>query len=452
MQSSVPKTLHSLAGMPLVYYPVRAALQAGVEHVRVVASARHEQEMGDKLKKLFGAERISTVVQPQPLGTGDAVRAGISGLVADTLLILCGDTPLVTGNDLGPLFDAVKSEAVNLALLSVVLEDPSGYGRVLRDASGQVTQIREDRDLANDAERNVREVNAGMYVARMGALAEAILELRPANAQGEYYLTDVVASLSRTSQVKACVGSPSALLGVNDRRQLAQAESILFERIREQHLKNGVTLRGLPLIEEGVEIGVDTEIRNGVELRGSTRIGSGVTIDVGSIIVDSTIADGAVVKPYTVITDSSVGPQAEVGPFAHLRPGTQLDDKTKVGNFVEVKKTRLRRGAKASHLSYLGDGDVGEESNIGAGTIFCNYDGYRKHQTVIGRGVFIGSDSQLVAPVNVGDGAFIATASTVTSDVPANALVVGRVRPEVKPGYALRLHERLAGAAGKPVK
>lgn len=455
MLSSVSKTLHTIAGKPLLYYPVRAALEAGVEHVSVVTSPSNRAMIAAKLAQLFGAERVSTVVQAQPLGTGDAVRAGLAGMTgaeAERLLILCGDTPLVEASDLLPLFEAINAPDVSLSLLSVALDTPAGYGRILRDASGRVLEIREDRDLKNASERSVREVNAGMYVARMGLLKEALLELRPANAQGEYYLTDIVAWAAQRSRVIASLGSVDALLGVNDRRQLALAETIRLERIRDQHFRNGVTLRGEPWIEEGVVIGADTEIGPGVELRGSSRIGSGVRIDTGSVVVDSDIADGAVVKPYSVIVESQVGPRAEVGPFAHLRPQSQLDEDTKVGNFVEVKKTRLRRGAKASHLSYLGDGDIGEASNIGAGTIFCNYDGYQKHKTVIGRGVFIGSDSQLVAPVTIGDGAFVATASTVTRDVPAGALVVGRVRAEVKAGYAAALHGRLAKAAGKPAK
>jgi len=452
MNSRVTKTLHSAAGRPLLYYPVRAALEAGVEHVRVVVSEVNQAEITHALSELFGAERISTIVQAAPLGTGDAVRAGIAGLAADQLLILCGDTPLVVAEDLRPLFEALESEDVSLSLLSVVPSEPKGYGRILRDASQKVHRIREHRDLQDDAERAVREVNAGMYVARMSPLREALAELRPVNAQGEYYLTDIVEWFAQRSEVKACLGSVDALLGVNDRGQLAEAEAILFERIRKVHFKNGVTLRGTPLIEEGVTIGPDTEIRNGVELRGHTWIGSGVRIGVGAIIIDSEIADFAVIKPYTVIAESKVGPHAEVGPFAHIRPESELDDHCKVGNFVEIKKTHLRSGAKASHLSYLGDGDVGAESNIGAGTIFCNYDGYQKHRTVIGRGVFIGSDSQLVAPVTIGDGAFIATASTVTGDVPAQALVIGRVKPEVKPGYAPGLHRKLAKAAGKLIK
>jgi bifunctional UDP-N-acetylglucosamine pyrophosphorylase/glucosamine-1-phosphate N-acetyltransferase len=454
MKSSVPKTLQLIAGRPMVYYPVRAALAAGADKVRVVCNPRNQARTAELLAAAFGPELVTTCVQAEPKGTGDAVRAALMGLEEEAeLLILCGDTPLVEAADLEPLRKVFQdSGGAGLVLLSARPVDATGYGRVLRDAKGEVTRIREQRDLASQAEGEVGEVNAGMYCVSGPVLHEELAKLQPSNAQGEYYLTDIVESIARSRRVLAVLGQERALVGVNDKQQLAAAEASLLARIRARHAQAGVTLRGEPWIEDAVVLEKDAEIRAGAELRGHTRVAEGALVDVGSVIIDSEIGRGAVIKPYSVITKSHVGERAEVGPFAHLRPQSQLDEKAKVGNFVETKNTRLRRGAKASHLAYLGDGDVGEESNLGAGTIFCNYDGYQKHRTVIGRGVFVGSDSQMIAPVTIGDGAFIATASTVSGHVPSDAFVVGRVRPEVKPGYAVRLREKLAQAAGKLLK
>jgi bifunctional UDP-N-acetylglucosamine pyrophosphorylase/glucosamine-1-phosphate N-acetyltransferase len=245
------------------------------------------------------------------------------------------------------------------------------------------------------------------------------------------------------------MGRSDTMLGVNDRVQLESAEASLFARIRDKHRLAGVTVRGDARIDDSVQIGQDCVISAGVELRGKTRIGFGTTIDTGAILIDATIGNGTKVLPYSVITDSSAGDEAQIGPFSHLRPKSVIEASAHIGNFVETKKTIVRRGAKANHLSYLGDGDVGEKANIGAGTIFCNYDGYRKSTTTIGAGAFIGSDSQLVAPVVIGKGAYVATGTTVTRDVPEDALAIGRTPQENKAGYAARLRGRLAALAGK---
>jgi bifunctional UDP-N-acetylglucosamine pyrophosphorylase/glucosamine-1-phosphate N-acetyltransferase len=257
-------------------------------------------------------------------------------------------------------------------------------------------------------------------------------------------LTDVVAFAARDRGAAAVVGNADVLVGVNDRAQLARAEDALFGRIAERHRIAGVTVRGGARIDDTVSIGEDARIEDGVHLRGSTRVARGAVVDAGSVIVDSEIGEGANIKPYSVITESHVGPRAQIGPFAHLRPGSIIEEDAHIGNFVETKKTRVGRGAKANHLSYLGDGDVGAGANIGAGTIFCNYDGFAKHTTTIGEGAFIGSDSQLVAPVTVGKGAYVATGTTVTKDVPDDALAIGRAKQETKLGYASRLKKRLA--------
>jgi bifunctional UDP-N-acetylglucosamine pyrophosphorylase/glucosamine-1-phosphate N-acetyltransferase len=444
MKSRLPKVLHSVAGRPLLYYPIQAAFDAGAEHAVIVSSGR--PEIATELLRYFPQERFSIAVQEVARGTGDAARIGLERVKTDRVLIVYGDTPLVRSSDLASLVAALDSaERPVVSLLTCELDNPHGYGRILRDAAGRVLGVREQKDLKTDAERAVREVNAGMYAAETAALRDAVQRIVPNNAQGEYYLTDIVEIVggARSRPVK---GHPEALVGVNDRSQLHAAELAMFQRIRERHARAGVTLRGDVYIDEGVEIGEDAVLEVGVRLRGKTRIGRGAFIDVGSVIDDVTVGDEVVIKPYSVLTKSEVGRAAQIGPFSHLRPESEIGEEAHIGNFVETKKTRVLRGAKANHLSYLGDADVGAGANIGAGTIFCNYDGFQKHRTVIGEGAFIGSDSQLVAPVNIGKGAYVGTGTTVTKDVPEDALAIGRARQENKAGYATRLRNRLKAA------
>ncbi|HEY6559238.1 MAG TPA: bifunctional UDP-N-acetylglucosamine diphosphorylase/glucosamine-1-phosphate N-acetyltransferase GlmU [Polyangiaceae bacterium] len=448
MKSALSKVLHPIAGRPLVYYPIRAALDAGAVRVIVVVSPSSRAAIDEYVAREFGDQVVRTAVQDVPRGTGDAARVGLEAVDEERVLILCGDTPLLVGSDLRALVSALSAEPkLELALMTCIVSDPKGYGRILRTSEGKVSAIREERDLAHDAERAVREINAGVYAARTLALRSALGKIRPSNAQGEYYLTDTVAIAAQGGGALAVLGDPRALVGVNDRTQLCQAEDVLFARIAQRHGKQGVTVRGGARIDDSVSIEPDAIIEAGVFLRGATKVGRGARIDAGSVVTDSTIAENAVIKPYSVIVSSQVGAAAQIGPFAHLRPGSEIDEEAHVGNFVETKQTRLRRGAKANHLSYLGDGDVGEKANVGAGTIFCNYDGFQKHRTVIGAGAFIGSDSQLVAPVTVGENAYVATGTTVTQDVPADALALARVRQENKAGYATRLRDRLKAAA-----
>ncbi len=440
MKSSLPKVLHPIAGRPLVYYAVRAAFEAGVERVVLVTSG--QPELAQAVTREFGA-RVSCVTQDPPRGTGDAARIGIEQVTTERVLILCGDTPLVQADALASVVFALdQAGAGELSFLSCELENPLGYGRVLRDAAGNVTEVREQRDLKTAAEHAVREVNSGVYAGKTDALRRALGHVQPNNSQGEYYLTDIVALVARSSRVSGVLGHADALVGVNDRSQLAQAETILLGRIRTRHAKNGVTVRGTPRIEDAVEIGEDALIEDSVCLRGQTRIGAHTVVDTGCVVTDSAIGEGALLKPYTVVTSSRVGDGAQLGPFAHLRPDSEIEAEVHIGNFVETKKTRMRRGSKANHLSYLGDGDVGERANIGAGTIFCNYDGYNKHKTTIGAGAFIGSDSHLVAPVNVGRDAYVATGTTVIQDVPDDALAIGRAKQSNKEGYAPKLRAR----------
>lgn len=444
MKSELPKVLHPLCGQRLVDYPIAAALGAGADQVVVVTSG--QPEIAQALEQRYGSERITVVVQDPPRGTGDAARVGLSAVRHEHTLIVYGDTPLLRAEDLTGLLTAVQQDGHDLALLTALLDAPFGYGRILRDSAGAVSEVREERDLTSDAERAVREVNAGMYAGLTGKLREAVARLEPNNAQGEYYLTDIVADFAKSKAVAAVVGSADALVGVNDRADLGRAEELLFSRNRERHRKAGVTIHGDARIDSEVELAADVEIGPGVCLRGKTRVGARSRIDAGSVLDDAVIGESVAIKPYCVITQSSVGDGAQLGPFAHLRPESEIEADAHIGNFVETKKTRVRRGAKANHLAYLGDADVGERANVGAGTIVCNYDGYSKHRTVIGEGAFIGSDSQLVAPVTVGKNANIAAGSTITQDVPDDALAIGRARQENKAGYASKLRARLSAA------
>jgi bifunctional UDP-N-acetylglucosamine pyrophosphorylase/glucosamine-1-phosphate N-acetyltransferase len=446
MLSSRPKVLHEVAGRPMVAWPVLAALQAGAERVVVVVAAEQLEAISSMLEPLAPG-KLSFAIQQQPRGTGDAARVALEGLEATTVLILCGDTPLLTGADLLPLVETLKARPANKVVVgSCRLADPSGYGRILRAADGGLVEIREHRDLRSDQERAIGEVNAGVYAADVDWLRGQLAQLRPDNAQGEYYLTDAVMAAAGQDAAAVVVGAAEVSLGVNDRAQLSEVEALMYSRIAQQHARRGVTIHGRPSIGADVELEADAEVFDAVQLRGRTKICAGARIDVGCVVTDSTIEAMAQLKPYSVVTASFVGAHAQIGPFAHLRPESVIEEEAHIGNFVETKKTRVRRGAKANHLAYLGDGDVGEKANVGAGTIFCNYDGFMKHRTVIGPGAFIGSDSQIVAPVTIGAGAYVGTGTTVTQDVPEDALAISRVRQENKLGYASRLRGRLAAA------
>lgn len=400
------------------------------------------------LQAAFGTQ-VRFAVQAEQRGTGHAALQGLQALEpeADRVLIVYGDCPLVVVDDLRALVAALDAAPhASLAMLTCSVPQPHGYGRIVRDDQGRVVQVREERDLT-EAQRGICEVNPGMYLARVPFLREALASLSPNNAQGELYLTDVVELAARAGGVVDVRGDASNLLGVNDRAQLVEAEELMYERIAQRLRREGVTVRAGARIEATVQIEADATIESAVVLRGRTRIGAGARVDVGCVVTDAVVQAGAYLKAYSVVTESTVGAGAQIGPFAHLRPGSDIGPEAHIGNFVETKKTRLARGAKANHLAYLGDGEVGEHANVGAGTIFCNYDGFQKHRTVIGAGAFIGSDSQLVAPVVVGDGAYVATGTTVTHDVPPDALAIGRARQENKEGYASRLRTRLGAAA-----
>jgi bifunctional UDP-N-acetylglucosamine pyrophosphorylase/glucosamine-1-phosphate N-acetyltransferase len=448
MKSSLPKVMHTVCGLPIIHFGVQAALDAGCAEV-VVVVGHGRSVVEDYLARAFDPARVRTVVQELQRGTGDATRVGLAALGKTTAmaLILYGDVPLVTGADARAVAAPLDGHApAALSFATCVVDDPSGYGRVLR-RGGRVLEVREHRDLRSSEERGVREINAGIYAASTAFLRESIAALVPNNAQGELYLTDIVAFASNAAEPIATVQlGADVLAGVNDREQLAQVERTMRGRIVQKWRLAGVTIRDGASIDAGVVLAPDVTVEAGAVLRGRTRVGGGAVIDVGCVLKDVDVGEGAVVKPYSVATDSRIGPKATVGPFSHLRPDSDIGEDAHVGNFVETKKTRMRPGAKANHLAYLGDSIIGERANVGAGTIFCNYDGFQKHTTVIEEGAFIGSDSQIVAPVTVGAHAYVATGTTVTRDVPPDALAVGRVKQENKEGYASKLRARLKAA------
>lgn len=450
MKSSLPKVLHSIAGRPLVHYPVRAALEAGCGEVVVVVG--HGREAVEAyLAKGFGASaagRVKSSLQKEQRGTGDAARAGLEAVSAsaERVLIFYGDVPLLEADDVARVAKALdddKEAAVAMAVCTT--DDPFGYGRIIRDGSGNVIAIREQKDLKSDAERAIKEWNPGIYAASVSFLREALASLTPNNAQGEYYLTDIVGyAIAQKKKVLGVASRPEVMDGINDRAQLAMGDRAMIERINKKHRVNGVTVRDNNIrIEDSVVIEKDAIIETHAVLRGNTKVGSGAVVDVGCVLTNADIGENVQLKPYSIVTDSVVRAKAQIGPFSHLRPESDIGEDAHVGNFVETKKTRLDKGAKANHLAYLGDGFVGEGANVGAGTIFCNYDGFQKHITRIGKGAFIGSDSQLVAPVTIGDGAYVGTGTTVTKDVPPDALAIGRAKQENKDGYAARLRGRL---------
>jgi bifunctional UDP-N-acetylglucosamine pyrophosphorylase/glucosamine-1-phosphate N-acetyltransferase len=393
----------------------------------------------------FGVGALSVVEQVEQRGTGHAVRLALPALrgFGGIVLILYGDVPLLRRETLQALVGTARRYGC-LAIVTTSPPDPTGYGRVLRDQRGHVIGVVEEKDASRE-EKAITEVNAGIYAAPAEFLRAATGGLAPRNAQREYYLTDIVARAARDIGVSTVEADFADVAGINDRAQLAEASAIMRARINKAWMAH-VTFRDptAAVIEPDVELGVDVEIGCNVSLRGRTKIGHGARIDDGVVLIDVEVGAGAEIKPYTIATQSVIGPNAIVGPFAHLRPGTKLGADVHVGNFVEMKKTEVGRGSKANHLSYLGDTTIGEKVNVGAGTITCNYNGYEKQRTVIEDQAFIGSDTQLIAPVRVGKRAVIAAGTTVTRDVPPGALAISRTEQVDRPGYAQKLAKRYA--------
>lgn len=459
MQSSLPKVLHPVLGQPMIGHVLDVAAQLQPQHIAVVSGHGREQveafvaDWSRRNAALLAPSALPVCCeQPFQGGTGHAVEcAKPVWQDAAEVLVLYGDTPLLTAATLRDLLQARGQRP--LSMLVGELGDPTGYGRVILQADQSIERVVEHKD-ASEAERAVRTINAGMMALDAGFLAQGLPKIDTNNAQGERYLPDLVAQATAagTPGIAHVLPDHREIQGVNNRAELALATEILRERVNTQWMIAGVTLEepATTLIETGAVLQADVRLGGGVELRGKTTIARGVVIERGCVISDTSVGESAHLLPYTVASEAVIGPLAHVGPFAHLRPGTVLDAKVKVGNFVETKKAHLGEGAKASHLSYLGDAEIGPDCNIGAGTITCNYDGVNKFKTVLGRGVFIGSDSQLVAPVTLGDEAYVGAGSTVTQDVPAGALIVTRSPAVIKEGWTAKKRERqLAAKAAK---
>ncbi len=427
MRSATPKVLHLLGGKPLLSHVLDAC--AGLEPDRVLVVVGHGV---DRIREAYpGVDPSCWVLQREQLGTGHAARCGADALgdFSGDLLILNGDVPLVAGRTLSRMLAAHRSGARDLTLAVASLADPSGYGRVLRGPDGDIAGVVEERDAA-DAVRAVREINVGLYVASAGFLRAALAALDNRNDQGEYYLPDIAAyGAERQARIgSVTIDNPREFRGVNGREELAWMEKALQKDVNRKWMERGVTLKDpdSTYIDAEVTIGEDTVIGPNSHLLGRTAVGARCRIDGSAYLTNARLADDVHLRFSVVMDGCDLEDGVSVGPFAHLRPGTVLQRDVHIGNFVEVKNSSVGEGTKASHLSYIGDTDLGRESNIGAGTITCNYDGFAKHRTIIGDRVQVGSDTQLVAPVAVGDDAYIGAGSTITKDVPAGALALSR--------------------------
>lgn len=439
MKSGLVKVLHELAGKPMLGWSLAAAREAGA--ARIVVVAGHQADQVQEQFKHDGD--ISIVLQEQQLGTGHAVSCAMEQLeeLSGAILILCGDTPLLTGATLQRLADEHVRSSAAVTVLTARMDKPFGYGRIVRDADGRVRRIVEQKDASQD-EQAIDEVNSGIYCMDLAFLKAHIGRLGSENAQNEYYLTDLVgiAVAEHAGCAAVLADNPDEILGVNDRLQLALAAKVLRQRINQRLMLSGVTLIDPEqcYIDATVQVGCDTVIWPGCTLRGQTVIGCNCLLENNVRITDCTLADRVQIKAGSVLAESEIGAEVSIGPMAHLRPGTVLHPQVKIGNFVETKKIVMGEGSKASHLTYLGDATIGKQVNIGCGTITCNYDGTRKHTTNIGDNVFIGSDVQLVAPVTVGSGSLIAAGTTVVRDVPPDTLTLARTPQVNKEGWCLK--------------
>jgi bifunctional UDP-N-acetylglucosamine pyrophosphorylase/glucosamine-1-phosphate N-acetyltransferase len=441
MKSELPKGLHQVCGLPIVELVARTMQGAGAEKVILVVG-----HGADAMKQAFG-DRYAYALQPEQLGTGHACRCALSEIegIDGSVLVGTGDSPLVTSEAMSALVARRSETGADMVIGTCVLDDPSGYGRVVRDASG-ATRIVEHND-ATPEERDVKEINAAFYCFTADALRKQLPLLSNSNAKGEFYLTDLAEMISCSGgKVETMTFDDADLMrGINDRWQLAEAAGILRSRLLKKHAMNGVTIvdPATTYVDFDVAIGEDAVIEPMTHLEGFTRIGTGCKIGPLTRITDCEIADGCTVFMSHLAT-ATVGAGTRIGPYANVRPHTKIGAGVKIGNFVEVKNADIGDGSSLSHLTYVGDATLGKEVNVGAGTITCNYDGFAKHRTTIGEGVFVGSNSTLVAPVQIGDGSFIAAGSVITEDVPADSLAVGRSRQVIKEGWASRWRSRKA--------
>ena len=435
MKSQVPKVLHGISGFSLIERVLRTADALAPASITLVVGHGADEVKGS----LSSRANVQFVVQEQQLGTGHALLQarplleGKSGVV----ILLSGDVPLLTSNTLRSLIETHTQCEAAATVVTANMPRPFGYGRIVR-TNGRIAKIVEERD-ASPAQKKITEINSGIYAFDLAPLFGALDSVGTSNNQGEYYLPDLVAIYRKQKRTVATwtVEHAEEIRGINSRTELAEVSAMVRQQKNEELMAAGVTLidPATTYVDSDVVIGADTVIHPCVFLEGSTKIGAACEIHAGSRIVNSTLGDRVCVRNHTVVTDSTVEAGSFIGPFAHIRPGSQVGEGAHIGNFVELKKTSMGKGSKANHLAYLGDSTIGAATNVGAGTITCNYDGEKKHQTTIGDNVFVGSNSTLVAPITLADGAYIAAGSTITKDVPPGALGVGRARQENKEGW-----------------
>lgn len=440
MKSKLYKVLHPVCGKPMVEHVVDHISQLEVNHTVTVVG------FGAEMVKEHLEGKSEFVVQEEQLGTAHAVMQAKDALGGQkgTTLVICGDTPLITVETMSALVKQHEETSAKATVLTARAEDPSGYGRIIRNAQGDVERIVEHKD-ANEDELTVKEINTGTYCFDNEALFEALDNVSNENAQGEYYLPDVIEILKEKNELVTAYVTENfeETLGVNDRIALAEAERIMRTRIHREHMKNGVTITdpANTYIDTDVIIGSDTVILPGTVIQGNSKIGEGCIIGPNTEINNCEISHNNTVQ-QSVLSDSIIGNDVKIGPFAHIRPDSNIQDGVKIGNFVEIKKTSFGKGSKASHLSYIGDAEVGDNVNVGCGSITVNYDGQNKFLTKINDDVFIGCNSNLVAPVTIKEGAYIAAGSTITDDVPESALAIARARQVNKENYAEKLKSK----------
>jgi bifunctional UDP-N-acetylglucosamine pyrophosphorylase/glucosamine-1-phosphate N-acetyltransferase len=443
MKSDVVKVLHPILGRPMLSYPVDLSLN-GIKSEKTIVVIGHQ---ADQIQERFKYLKIDFALQKEQLGTGHAVLQAIPFLkkFTGTVLILCGDVPLVKADTLHSFIDAFEKNNSILSVLTTAVENPFGYGRIIRGSEGWIEKIVEEKDASKE-EKSIREINTGIYCVKASFLIEGLSKIGKDNAQGEYYLTDLV-EIAKKKGLRCSphlVADPVEVMGINTRIDLAVANEVLkLEKLKELML-SGVTVLDpkTTYVERTVEVGRETTLYPNCYLHGMTKIGEGCVIESNSKITDSIIGNEVTIRSNSVITESKIEEGAIIGPFAHLRPLSEIKTRAKIGNFVEVKKSVIGKGSKANHLAYIGDSLLGEGVNIGAGTIFCNYDGFEKHQTIVGDRVFVGSNVELVAPVKVGNGSTIGAGSTITKDVPGGSLAISRARQKIIKGWGKSIEYR----------
>ncbi|MGE4588953.1 MAG: bifunctional UDP-N-acetylglucosamine diphosphorylase/glucosamine-1-phosphate N-acetyltransferase GlmU [Acidaminococcaceae bacterium] len=440
MRSKLPKVLHKVGGKPMLEHVMAAAETAGADKSIVVVGFESEQVAE------FVGTRAEIAVQAEQLGTGHAVMqaADILKDFSGTVMIICGDTPLLDGCELKEFYLQHQASGAAATVLTAIMDNPAGYGRILRDCEGHVTGIVEEKD-ANAAQKAICEINTGIYCMEAPLLFEALAGLTCDNAQGEYYLTDVLSKINEMGKFVGGVSTADSdmIMGINSRRQLAEAEAIMRQRLLDKLMDQGVTIMdpASTFIEGTVEIGQDTIIYPFTWLEGATKIGNDSVIGP-NVRLTNVIVGNATNLQFVYGHDCIIGNGVTAGPYVHLRPDTVISDEVKIGNFVEVKNSNIGHGSKLPHLSYIGDSDIGERVNMGCGSITVNYDGKKKHRTVVGDDAFVGCNSNLVAPVTVGAGAYVGAGSTVTKDVPPDDLGVARARQTNIKGWAAKYRNR----------